>query len=55
MHYKPLTNDKKGNIEMPDASFQCSPTFQLVELNRTRRILLFLTGIQFVSFMKNRE
>jgi hypothetical protein len=52
MHYKPLTNDKKVNIEMPDAAFQCLPMPQLVELNRTRKILLFLAAIQFVSFRR---
>lgn len=52
MHYKSLTNDKKTNIEMPDAAFQCSPNSQLVEINRTRRILLAVTAIEFVSFIK---
>ncbi len=51
MHYKPLTNDTKVNIELPDAAFQGSQVSQLVQLNRTRKILLFLTGIQFVSFL----
>ena len=49
MSYQSLTNEKKISMELPDAAFQCPSISQLIELNHTRRILLLLTGIQFVS------
>ncbi len=52
MHYESFSYDKKLNIDMPDMAFQCLPTSQLTTLNRTRRILLSLTWIEFVSFQK---
>ncbi len=54
MHYQSLTNEKKVKIDMPDEVFLPSSISQLTELNRTRRIVLLLTGIQFVSFVKRR-
>jgi hypothetical protein len=52
MNYETLTNEKKLNIDMNDLTLQYSPIFQLTELNRTRKILITLTGIEFVSFIK---
>ncbi len=52
MHYESLTNDKTLNIDIPDVALQYSPSSPLAELNRTRKILLVLTGIEFVSFIK---
>lgn len=49
MSYQSLTKEKKTSIELPDVAFQSSSLSQLIELNHTRRIVLLLTGIQFVS------
>jgi len=52
MHYETLTNEKKLNIDMNDLTVQYSTISELTELNRTRKILLTLTGIELVSFIK---
>ena len=52
MHYESLTNDKKVYVDMSDVTFQDSTNSQLAELNRTRKILIILTSIEFVSSIK---
>jgi hypothetical protein len=54
MYYESLTKNKKSNINISDEEFQYSLTSQLADLNRTRKILITLTSIEFVSCIKQR-
>lgn len=52
MHYEPLKNDKKTCIDMSNVTFQYPTNPQLIELNRTRKILTILTTFELVTLIE---
>ncbi len=46
------TKNEKLNMDIADSTIQYASVSQLAQINRTRKILLLLTFIEFVSYFE---